>query len=198
MTRRSDRHRCALAALLILVVSASAGAAPPVGPGAEEWEIELSHRLADLRIDDGQIRVETPEGEVVVPPEAFVREIERRQRDRRQVAQGRSRLYRVLDITSPLGVLWVVVGFLGQFLFTGRMIVQWLVSEKAKRSVVPPVFWWMSLTGASMLLAYFIWRQDIVGVFGQVTGWLIYVRNLWLLYRPKRGPQTANRPAGNC
>ncbi|HHQ49151.1 MAG TPA: hypothetical protein ENK19_09765 [Acidobacteria bacterium] len=79
--------------------------------------------------------------------------------------------------------MWVALGLLGQVLFTGRMVVQWLVSEKRKRSVVPVIFWWMSLGGATMLLIYFLWRKDIVGVLGQSTGWFIYSRNLWLIYR---------------
>ncbi len=93
--------------------------------------------------------------------------------------------YRLLNISSPIGIAWVVMGFLGQLLFTGRMIVQWLASERSRRSVVPPAFWWMSLAGATMLMVYFIWRRDVVGVFGQGTGWLIYLRNLWLIYRPR-------------
>ena len=90
---------------------------------------------------------------------------------------------RLLNVTSPIGIAWVALGFLGQLLFTGRMLVQWLVSEKQRRSVVPPIFWWMSLGGASMLMVYFVWRRDIVGVIGQATGWIIYLRNLWLIYR---------------
>ena len=92
-------------------------------------------------------------------------------------------VYRVLNITTIAGVVWVALGLLGQLLFSARMLVQWLVSEKAKRSVVPPVFWYLSLAGASMLLAYFVWRKDIVGVIGQATGWAIYARNIALLRR---------------
>jgi lipid-A-disaccharide synthase-like uncharacterized protein len=44
-------------------------------------------------------------------------------------------------------------------------------------------FWWMSLVGASMLLVYFIWRRDIVGILGQATGWFIYIRNLVLIHK---------------
>ncbi len=100
---------------------------------------------------------------------------------------GRNTVFRVLNITSTVGVAWVALELLGQVLFTGRMLVQWLVSERRKRSVVPVSFWWMSLIGASMLVTYFIWRRDIVGVLGQSTGWVIYVRNLWLIYRHKDG-----------
>lgn len=100
--------------------------------------------------------------------------------------------YPPLNITSTVGIAWVALGLLGQVLFTGRMVVQWLVSEKKSRSVVPVSFWWMSLSGASMLILYFIWRQDIVGILGQATGWFIYLRNLTLIYgRRKPKSETA-------
>jgi len=95
---------------------------------------------------------------------------------------GKPWYFRLLNISSPIGFAWVFFGLLGQVLFTGRMVLQWLISEKARRSIVPVGFWWMSLAGASMLLIYFVWRRDIVGVLGQATGWSIYVRNLWLIY----------------
>jgi lipid-A-disaccharide synthase-like uncharacterized protein len=99
---------------------------------------------------------------------------------------GRRPLFAFLNITSFAGVAWVGVGLLGQVLFAGRMLVQWLASERNRRSVVPVGFWWMSLGGATLLLVYFVWRKDVVGVLGQATGWLIYVRNLSLIYRSPR------------
>ena len=96
---------------------------------------------------------------------------------------GRNRLYAFLNITSPIGVAWVGLGLLGQLLFTGRMVVQWLTSERVRRSVVPVAFWWMSLGGAALLVVYFVWRKDVVGVLGQSTGFFIYARNLRLIYR---------------
>lgn len=101
---------------------------------------------------------------------------------------SRSSLAVLLNVSSPTGFLWVALGLLGQVLFTGRMIVQWLASEKNRRSVVPTAFWWMSLIGATMLLVYFLWRKEPIGVLGQATGWFIYVRNLWLIH-------TAGTPA---
>jgi len=88
----------------------------------------------------------------------------------------------VFNISSPLGMIWVGLGLLGQLLFTGRMIVQWLASEKNKKSTVPPLFWWLSLIGSMMLLSYFLWRRDVVGILGQGIGLAIYVRNLHLIY----------------
>ena len=63
------------------------------------------------------------------------------------------------------------------------MLIQWLASERERRSVVPVVFWWMSLGGATMLMVYFVWRKDIVGILGQSLGWFIYARNLSFIYR---------------
>lgn len=88
----------------------------------------------------------------------------------------------IFNISSPVGIMWVSLGLLGQLLFTGRMLVQWLASERSRRSVVPAAFWWMSLGGAMMLLAYFIWRRDIVGVLGQSFGLIVYIRNIHLIY----------------
>ncbi len=101
--------------------------------------------------------------------------------------------FAVLNITSPIGVAWVLLGLFAQVVFMGRMVVQWVVSEKRGRSVVPVAFWWMSLTGASMLLTYFVWRRDIVGVLGQSAGWLIYSRNLWMIYRYSLGGGSKDR-----
>jgi lipid-A-disaccharide synthase-like uncharacterized protein len=98
---------------------------------------------------------------------------------------ARGWLSAVFNVTSPIGLVWVAIGLSGQLLFSGRMIIQWFASEKSKRSVVPVSFWWMSLLGATMLLVYFIWRRDIVGILGQATGWIIYVRNLVLIRRSR-------------
>ncbi len=108
-----------------------------------------------------------------------------------QDQQQRGWWYALLNISNPFGLVWVTVGLLGQVLFTGRMIVQGLASEKHKRSVVPVAFWWMSLIGATMLITYFLWRQDIIGVLGQATGWGIYIRNLMLIYRHHPPSKTA-------
>ena len=104
---------------------------------------------------------------------------------------GHNRFFALLNITSSIGVAWVALGLLGQVLFTGRMLVQWVASERRRRSVVPTAFWWMSLGGATMLIIYFVWRKDIVGVLGQATGWLIYVRNLRLIYRSTPDDESA-------
>lgn len=76
---------------------------------------------------------------------------------------------------------WIVVGFMGQALFSARFIVQWLASERVKRSIVPRAFWYFSLAGGATLLAYAIHKQDPVFIAGQGLGLLVYLRNLYLI-----------------
>lgn len=82
--------------------------------------------------------------------------------------------------------LWLVVGFLGQGFFSARFLVQWLASERARRSVIPVAFWFLSLGGGATLLAYALYRRDPVFILGQGAGLLIYARNLILLRREAR------------
>lgn len=83
---------------------------------------------------------------------------------------------------------WFVVGMGGQAVFFSRFLVQWLASERAGRSYVPTVFWWLSLVGSMVLLVYALHRRDPVFVLGQAFGWVVYTRNLVLL---RRGTLTA-------
>lgn len=169
---------------LLCVLCASVVVSPT---SAQEIDLRMSDRLADLQIEEGQVILDTPQGPQAVSPESFVDIIAANQ----EAGRRRGPVYVFFDITGPLALVWIGIGFGGQLLFTGRMLVQWLVSEKHRRSVVPPAFWWMSLLGATMLLAYFTWRRDVVGIFGQATGWAIYGRNLWLIYR-RPAPQAAS------
>ena len=77
--------------------------------------------------------------------------------------------------------LWIAFGFVGQLLFTARFLVQWIVSEIRRESIVPISFWFFSLGGSSILLAYAIHRQDPVFIVGQCTGLIVYSRNLALI-----------------
>lgn len=86
---------------------------------------------------------------------------------------------------------WVILGFVAQFLFTMRFVVQWWASEKAKASVIPVAFWTFSLGGGFLLLIYSIARQDPVFIAGQGLGLLIYIRNLMLIRK------SAKRTAGS-
>lgn len=92
---------------------------------------------------------------------------------------------------------WLIVGFMGQALFSARFLVQWVSSERRKRSIVPLAFWYFSIGGGVTLLAYAIHRLDPVFIVGQAAGLLIYLRNLQLIYRERRGLATGSteRPA---
>lgn len=81
---------------------------------------------------------------------------------------------------------WIATGFLGQGLFTSRMLVQWWASERAGRSVVPVTFWLLSLVGAGIILAYAIYKRDPVIIVGQSTGLFVYIRNLQLMRRKRQ------------
>jgi lipid-A-disaccharide synthase-like uncharacterized protein len=93
-----------------------------------------------------------------------------------------SRLW--LDLTNSLWwdvSLWVKIGFLGQIFFTARFLVQWVASEKKRDMVVPAAFWWLSLSGGAILLAYALHQRDPVFIVGQSLGLVVYTRNLMLL-----------------
>ena len=81
--------------------------------------------------------------------------------------------------------IWLGIGFLAQFLFSMRFIVQWIASEKKKESIIPIYFWYFSLGGGILLLLYAIHRKDPVFILGQGMGVFIYIRNLMLIYRKK-------------
>ncbi len=110
---------------------------------------------------------------------------------------GGSAVFRVFNISRWGSLLWVSIGLAGQIAFFGRMAVQWVVSERKGESVVPPMFWWLSLFGGVTLFAYFVWRQDMVGVLGQSSGVVIYARNIRLIYKQKKRDheRTARRAA---
>lgn len=89
-------------------------------------------------------------------------------------------------MTIDIPAVWLAVGFLGQALFSTRFILQWLASEREKRSVVPVAFWWFSLLGGLTLLAYAIHRRDPVFILGQGAGLVVYMRNLYFVRREAR------------
>ena len=82
--------------------------------------------------------------------------------------------------------IWLGIGFFAQLMFSARFLVQWLASERAGRSIVPLLFWYLSIAGSTLLLAYAIHRKDPVFILGQSVGIFIYTRNLYLIRREKR------------
>lgn len=90
-----------------------------------------------------------------------------------------------MDATAEKGWL-VVFGLTAQAMFMGRFLVQWIASEKAKRSVVPEAFWYFSLAGGLMIFTYGVLDRDIVVMAGQLPALLIYARNLHLIRGEKQ------------
>jgi len=77
--------------------------------------------------------------------------------------------------------VWLIVGFAGQAMFTMRFIVQWIASERKKRSTIPLAFWYFSLAGGVVLFSYALYRRDPVFILGQSFGIFIYLRNLYFI-----------------
>src|ERR1700751_2217361 len=101
------------------------------------------------------------------------------------------------DLIPPLGSYlyevfvvrfdaWAALGFLAQALFSARFVVQWIASERARRSIVPTAFWWFSIAGGILLFIYSLYRKDPVFIAGQGGGLLIYARNVMFVLREQR------------
>ena len=90
---------------------------------------------------------------------------------------------------ASIGLPWLVLGFAGQALFSMRFLVQWIYSERCRRSVIPVAFWYFSIAGGLMLLSYAIYRRDPVFIVGQAAGFFIYSRNLYLIHRERSAGQ---------
>jgi lipid-A-disaccharide synthase-like uncharacterized protein len=86
---------------------------------------------------------------------------------------------KMIEIPLP----WLAVGLVGQALFSSRFLIQWIASERRGESVVPSLFWWLSLAGGMTLLCYALYRRDPVFVIGQLAGLVVYSRNLVLVRR---------------
>ncbi|RME75060.1 MAG: hypothetical protein D6776_03965 [Planctomycetota bacterium] len=90
----------------------------------------------------------------------------------------------LLDFHANPG--WLALGFAGQAVWVSRFPLQWWISERQGRSVLPASFWWVSIAGALLLLAYALWRRDIVFILAYALNPVPYARNLMLIYRRRR------------
>lgn len=88
--------------------------------------------------------------------------------------------------SSVINIIWLIIGFGGQVLFAGRFLVQWLYAEKHKRSLIPVSFWYLSILGGAVLLAYALHKRDPVFIAGQLFGVLVYSRNLYFIYKERK------------
>jgi lipid-A-disaccharide synthase-like uncharacterized protein len=161
-------------------------------PNAVRADIKLPDSRAQLFVQrnaDGRFRY------LVRHPGGITEEVTSDQLAGQLYRAGNSGWLSALGGSSPMVMFWLGIGLFGQLLFTGRMLVQWLVSEKKGTSVVPPIFWWMSLVGSLLLLTYFLWRRDPIGLLGQAFGSFVYLRNiLWILEGRKVVPSAAAAP----
>lgn len=88
--------------------------------------------------------------------------------------------------------MWLLIfGSAGQVIFTLRFLYQWLFSRRKGESELPPGFWWLSLAGSSIIVAYAIVRLDPVLILGQSVGLVAYSRNLWIGYHQSPAPGKA-------
>lgn len=71
-----------------------------------------------------------------------------------------------------------IIGFLAQICFSGRLLFQWILSERAKRVVSPSIFWLLSLLGSYLLFFYGWLRDDFAIILGQLISYYIYIWNL--------------------
>jgi lipid-A-disaccharide synthase-like uncharacterized protein len=78
---------------------------------------------------------------------------------------------------------WLAFGLAGNLTFSSRFLVQWVASERAKRSFIPNVFWYLSIAGSAILLIYAIHRKDPIFTLAYLPNCVVYVRNLMLIHR---------------
>ena len=89
--------------------------------------------------------------------------------------------------------VWKIVGWLGNAVFASRFIVQWYVTEKRKQVVVPALFWWLSIVGSLILLAYALfYKHDSVFIFAYAFTWIPYIRNLIIHHRHEKAQRTCS------
>jgi lipid-A-disaccharide synthase-like uncharacterized protein len=82
----------------------------------------------------------------------------------------------------------LAIGFIAQFMFSMRFTVQWIVSGKARASIIPETFWYFNLFGGLLLLAYAVYRMVPVFIVGQAAGLVLYARNIYLIWLGKWAP----------
>ncbi len=87
--------------------------------------------------------------------------------------------------------LWTLIGLFGQSLFMMRFVVQWIASERARKSVMPEIFWYFSLGGGIIVFTYALHQQDLVFILGQGLGMIIYLRNIYFIRKHARDKNAA-------
>ena len=106
--------------------------------------------------------------------------------------------FQFLAETHVFGILihpWKIVGLCGSLVFGLRFLIQWIASEKARKSVIPFGFWECSALGSLLMLSYFaIYQRDSVGVLSTAMPLPIYLRNLYFRYTHRAPQHAGNAP----
>jgi len=163
---------------------------PTLNREASDFQVQVGAvELRAQKLDDGSYLFVSPEDLAARGP-MTASQLASTVDERVEAWNARPSIERTLlgffNISSWFNFTWVAIGLVGQSAFFGRMFVQWVVSEKKRRSEVPELFWWFSLMGGVCLFTYFVWRVDVVGVLGQSTGVVIYSRNLRLIHKHRK------------
>jgi lipid-A-disaccharide synthase-like uncharacterized protein len=87
--------------------------------------------------------------------------------------------------------VWALIGAVGTALFASRFIVQWFQSEREGRSVIPVAFWYCSIGGGIVTLAYTMHLKSVPLSVGQASGLIVYARNLYLIFRERAALRSA-------
>ena len=94
------------------------------------------------------------------------------------------------DVFIDKADIWLLIGIVGQLMFTARFLVQWIASERAGKSVIPVVFWLFSIGGGLITLVYGIYRREPIIIMGQALSIFIYIRNLMLIFKNRGKTET--------
>lgn len=89
---------------------------------------------------------------------------------------------------------WVILGVAGQLLFTMRFLIQWIATERRRESTIPIAFWWCSLGGGLTVLVYGLIEREPIIILGQSCAFLVYMRNLYFIYKKREGAAAAPSP----
>lgn len=81
-----------------------------------------------------------------------------------------------------------VIGFLAQVFFSARILLQWILSERAKKVISPAIFWQLSIVGSYLLFVYGWLRDDFAIILGQIISYYIYIWNLDKKHQWKKLP----------
>ncbi len=82
------------------------------------------------------------------------------------------------EIATPKEIAWEIVGLVGHFFFFSRFVIQWIASEREKKTVIPEAFWYLSLLGTVIVLTYSVHVGRPVFMLAYSLNIVIYVRNL--------------------